>query len=67
MLPDTLIPDLGSVYTSVKLAVIVVAMWFVAMFSACGFTVGDNTIIGTPSFAKTVYDGKKQLQEEVRK
>lgn len=53
-----------STYNVIKYCCIGLAMWFVACStSACGVKLGDNTMIGTPSFAATVYAGELELKK----
>lgn len=53
-----------STYNIVKYLLIGIGMWIVACgTSACGVKVGES-VIGTPSFAQTVYKGELELEKQ---
>lgn len=49
-------------YDVVKYLTVSLAMFGIAACtSACGVKLGQNTMVGTPSFAQTVYKGELEL------
>lgn len=52
-------------YETVKLTVVILGMMLVGVScSACGVKMGENSMIGTPSFIETVYKGEIALKKE---
>lgn len=57
--------NINEITYGVKIICVILGIWLAAAgITGCGIKVGENTMLGTPEFAKTVYHGELQLRKQ---